>query len=246
VTVDDDAGDAPSAPTPELGAAEATYGLQPHPERAKAPVGRAQLIALLVSSSILLALVLVVDEARTSIWEGDLTLWFNGAAEWVADGLWPIMQLGSLWGPVVVGAVAAYFYGWRRGVAVVASGFLAWTLAKVVKDFVGRGRPIVFLPDIDLRGDASEGFGFVSGHSSVAFAVATVLLPVLPRWGRVVAYGAATTVGLSRIVYGLHLPLDVVGGACLGIMCGAAVDLVLIWLTARRRESRPTAVSRSS
>jgi glycosyltransferase 2 family protein len=245
VTADDDAG-APSAQAPELGAAEARMWLQPHRERANAPVGRAHLVALLVASSILLGLVLVVEEARIAIWEGDLALWFNGAAEWVADGLWPIMQLGSLWGPVIVGIVAAYFYGWRRGGAVVASGFLAWTLAKVVKEFVGRGRPLVFLPDIDLRGESSEGFGFVSGHSAVAFAVATALLPVLPRWGRVAAYGVATTVGLSRIVYGLHLPLDVIGGACLGIMCGAAVDLVLVWLDARRRGSRPTAVSSAS
>ena len=68
--------------------------------------------------------------------------------------------------------------------------------------------------------------------------MATVLAPVLPRWGRVVAFALATLVGVARVVYGAHLPLDVVGGACLGIVIGCVVDLVLLALPLSRNEER--------
>jgi sugar phosphate isomerase/epimerase len=54
-------------------------------------------------------------------------------------------------------------------------------------------------------------------------------MPVLPRWGRVVAYALATLVGITRVVYGAHLPLDVVGGACLGIAVGCVVDFAQVF-----------------
>ena len=44
---------------------------------------------------------------------------------------------------------------------------------------------------------------------------------------------AATMVGVSRIVYGVHFPLDVVGGAALGIMCGCVVDLAMLAIPSR-------------
>jgi membrane-associated phospholipid phosphatase len=48
----------------------------------------------------------------------------------------------------------------------------------------------------------------------------------------------ATLVGVTRIVYGAHLPLDVVGGACLGIMIGCVVDLALLAVPLPRNEER--------
>jgi undecaprenyl-diphosphatase len=111
---------------------------------------------------------------------------------------------------------------------VVVSGVGAWFLAKYVKNVVQRGRPLAFIPSIDVREGKGTGLGFVSGHTAVAFAMATALYPVLSRKGRIVAYAVATVVGLARIVFGMHFPLDVVGGACLGIVCGCVVDLVLL------------------
>ena len=41
-------------------------------------------------------------------------------------------------------------------------------------------------------------------------------------------------VGLARIVYGVHLVVDVIGGAALGIMCGCVVDLLFKVVPSRR------------
>ena len=160
-------------------------------------------------------------------WELDLTEWINDAPGWLADVLWPVMQLGTVWAPVVVGIAAAWWYGWRRGLAIVVSGVAAWFLAKVVKDIVERGRPLEYLPEINVREGSGTGLGFVSGHSAVAFATATALMWVLPRWARVVAYALASLVGIARIIYGVHLPADVVGGVCAGIMTACVVELLL-------------------
>jgi membrane-associated phospholipid phosphatase len=182
---------------------------------------------LILAGAALVFFLAYIEATRHAVpaWELDLTDEINEAPAWLARALWPIMQLGTVWAPIVLGTVVAAVYGPRRGAAVVISGVGAWLLAKVVKHLVERGRPLAYLPDINVREGTGGGLGFVSGHTAVAFAVATALLPILPPKGRIVAYALATLVGLARIVYGVHLVVDVIGGAALGIVVGCVVDL---------------------
>ncbi|MGH8977894.1 MAG: phosphatase PAP2 family protein [Acidimicrobiia bacterium] len=204
------------------------------PVREDARAGRVHLILAVAAAALFFVLCLIVDADEIDPWEVDVTRWINDAPAWLDEVLWPIMQLGTFWAPIVIAIAAAYVWGIRRALAVLASGVAAWFLAKVVKDAIERGRPPRYIPDIDVREGSGAGLGFVSGHTAVAFAIATALLPVLPRWGRVTAYALATVVGVARLVYGVHFPLDVVGGACLGIMCGCVVELVLLAVPASR------------
>jgi undecaprenyl-diphosphatase len=80
---------------------------------------------------------------------------------------------------------------------------------------------------VHVHGAASHGLGFVSGHAAVAAALATVLFLHLGARLRWVAVGAAAVVGLARVYVGAHLPLDVVGGAGLGVASGAVARLLL-------------------
>jgi membrane-associated phospholipid phosphatase len=107
------------------------------------------------------------------------------------------------------------------------AGGVAYVLAKVVKHYVPRGRPNALLDDVVIRGAEADGIGFVSGHIATVTALALVAWPWLPRWGRWVAGAGAAVVFLSRIYVGAHLPLDMVGGAALGLAVGAAVRLLL-------------------
>jgi glycosyltransferase 2 family protein len=153
-----------------------------------------------------------------------LTRWVNGAPDVAATVLWPVMQLGSLLGPFLAGVVLLVARRPRRAAIAVVSGVGAWYAAKLVKSIVERGRPLAYLPDVDVREGAGTGLGYVSGHTAVAFALAFALSPVLPRWARYVAVGVAALVGVARIVYGVHLPADVVGGAALGVLVATAVE----------------------
>jgi hypothetical protein len=76
-----------------------------------------------------------------------------------------------------------------------------------------------------LKKDNSSFVSFPSGHTTVAFAAATVFAmeyreyPIVP----ILAYSAATSIGLSRIVQNQHWISDVMVGAALGILCGRQV-----------------------
>jgi undecaprenyl-diphosphatase len=71
------------------------------------------------------------------------------------------------------------------------------------------------------------GRGFISGHAATLAALAAVAWPWHGRRGRIAAAVVVVVVCLTRIYVGAHLPLDVVGGAGLGLAVGGAVRLLL-------------------
>ncbi|MDY7106975.1 MAG: phosphatase PAP2 family protein [Actinomycetota bacterium] len=172
-------------------------------------------------------------------WELDLTGSINELPDGVATVLYPIMQLGTLAGPIAVAAAIAWFRRDRllAGATVVA-GFVTWFGAKGVKKVVLRDRPGSFLPDIVIREGDGTGLGYVSGHAAVAACAATLAAAVLPRRWRPVAAVAAGLVGVARIVHGVHLPADVIGGWSFGVLIGLGT-VELVELVDRRLLRRP-------
>jgi membrane-associated phospholipid phosphatase len=72
----------------------------------------------------------------------------------------------------------------------------------------------------------SAGLSFTSGHAIITFAIAGLLVLVLPRrWG-ILAFVLATCNAVARVYLGAHNPLDVVGGAAIGLAIAAGLDLV--------------------
>jgi len=110
-----------------------------------------------------------------------------------------------------------------------------WTVAATewVKVGVGRHRPVMYTNGATVAaGDRNSLRSFPSGHTSLAFAVATSYWLArrdltgsagAPGW---VAVGAAAGVGAFRILAGKHFLSDVVAGALLGVAGGAAVHAI--------------------
>lgn len=84
----------------------------------------------------------------------------------------------------------------------------------ILKPLVGRVRPSLEMGAI-IVGTQSNDPSFPSGHATIAFAMATVLSRVEPRW-KLWLYLVATLIALSRVFLGQHYPLDVLAGSLLG------------------------------
>jgi undecaprenyl-diphosphatase len=140
--------------------------------------------------------------------------------------VWPVMQLGNFVAVPVAGLVAAAFRRWRLAVELLVAGAGVYVLAKVVKRIVVRGRPDDLLTDVVVRGAPARGLGFVSGHAAVVTALLVVAWPWLNRPARIVCAVLAVVVCLARVYVSAHLPLDVVGGAALGLAVAGIVRLV--------------------
>lgn len=86
---------------------------------------------------------------------------------------------------------------------------------------------------------STSRLSFPSGHTSNAFAVATVVARHYGAWGGVPAYAVATAVGASRLAGADHHLSDVVAGAVLGFVTGRAV----VKANSRPLGPRPPAVT---
>jgi membrane-associated phospholipid phosphatase len=165
---------------------------------------------------------------------GPVERWFfhaiNGLPDWLYRPVWIFQQLGNL---VVAFLVVLFVAAVLRRpklalAAVVAVGAKLW-LEQVVKSVVERSRPGTSVGDAILRGNVSfSGLSFVSGHAVIAVAMATALSAVLPRRWRNLVWVLVALNGLTRIYVGAHNPLDIVGGAGLGLVIGGPLYAWLV------------------
>ncbi len=128
---------------------------------------------------------------------------------------------GVLWTIIGVSAVfLAFRRRWRLVLYLLVAGAGALVMDPILKDLVGRLRPVVAHPIAHGGGDS-----FPSGHSLGSIVCyGAVLLVFLPaargRWRTVfitVIVTLVALIGISRILLGVHYLSDVLGGWTLGI-----------------------------
>jgi membrane-associated phospholipid phosphatase len=199
------------------------------PVRGRPPVvrGRPDVILAVAGTVLLVLACLPVHPDRVSGAESGVFGVLNGHDVLPFAVVWPVMQLGNIVAVPIAAAVAAAFRKWRLAAGLLIAGAGVYLLAKVVKGIVVRGRPASLLHDVVIRGAAATGRGFLSGHAAVVTALLVVAWPWLGRPARIVAGVLVVAVCLARVHVGAHLPLDVVGGAALGLAVGGAVRLLV-------------------
>jgi undecaprenyl-diphosphatase len=209
---------------------DAPAGSGPGRRAPRIPTGRAAWLLTLVGAATFLAAALLVHSEATRLDER-LFLFFNDVPSRLADVLTPVSKLflpAALFATIAVAAV--FVTAWNRSPVPLAVGAcaaaVAYLLANLAKAAAERPRPYEVVADAVLRQPPAHGTSFPSSHTAVAVATVVALLPFLPRaispW--LIAYAAL--VAWSRMFLGVHYPLDVIGGAVLGVLVVRALRLL--------------------
>lgn len=189
---------------------------------------RGALIRLAVSIAVLVGLTIAVSGQTILRGEVAVVELLNDVPTTAGWPLRVVMQLGTLAVALVVVAVVAW---WTRArgpgptLAVLLAVAVASRADNVLKDIIDRPRPSVVLEGLHVR-ETIGGFGFPSGHTTMAFAIAASLPPTVPRPWRWGAWALACIVGIARMHVGVHWPADVIGGAALGTAIGTSALLL--------------------
>ncbi|HJR44627.1 MAG TPA: phosphatase PAP2 family protein [Actinomycetota bacterium] len=186
-------------------------------------------IRLTIASLLLIATALPIQRHYVPELERDFFRAINGLSDSLEPAVSVAMQLGNLLAvPALALAALVATRRYRLPLDLALSGTAAWLLARVVKEIVQRGRPVELMQDVVLRGPPAQGHGYVSGHAAVAAAMAAVTVTYLGPRGKVVVIVLAAIVGFGRIYAGVHLPLDVVGGAAMGWAIASLMHFVVL------------------
>jgi undecaprenyl-diphosphatase len=157
----------------------------------------------------------------------------------VFEGLSWIGGQGLVW--LVIAAVLAVW--WRRPwllLQVALADFAAQLISYGLRQAIGRERPPqVYATPKPLVAVPHDG-SFPSGHATASFACATTLAFFVPRAAPAFLLLAAA-IAWSRVYVGVHYPLDVLGGAVLGVLIALALRfLARRWRWRAVGKSAPT------
>lgn len=109
-------------------------------------------------------------------------------------------------------------------IVVIITAGTTWAVATYLKLFFHTLRPFEVFPIVTLV--EQNGFAFPSGHSAFFMAIASSLWFYHKRLS--IFFGiSAVVIGVSRIIAGIHFPIDILGGLALGFIIGMIMPLII-------------------
>jgi undecaprenyl-diphosphatase len=146
------------------------------------------------------------------------------APRWIRFWMLTATRMGDGWLWYGLGAILLAVGGSRGYEAVGAAGsagVLGVFVFKALKRLSHRPRPCEVEPHCWAKVLPPDQFSFPSGHTMTAFSIALVVSFFYPtlEWP---LYFLAASIGVSRVVLGMHFLSDVLAGAVLGSALGVA------------------------
>jgi len=103
--------------------------------------------------------------------------------------------------------------------AAVSTILARGVFTELIRYFYHRPRPFSVMNVTQLIYE--KNWSFPSGHATFFFALATAVYFYNKKWGAFF-FIAAIVMGIARIMGGVHYPLDILGGAVIGIISAFA------------------------
>jgi undecaprenyl-diphosphatase len=166
--------------------------------------------------------------------------WFNNPPQPIAT---VFALVNPLCRPVLLVILGIVFITWvvfavrpraaRRELvrAAIVTLILAELMAQIAKHIASQPRPLAVIPGIDTHGYPMQPHGnaYPSAHAAAVVGLVDGIWPWV-RWPqRVVGVSAAILVSLNRLYIGAHWPIDIIGGAAIGMLAAS-----ITWLVAAR------------
>jgi undecaprenyl-diphosphatase len=170
-------------------------------------------------------------------WDTAVMHWINaGWSNGVLDFIFPLLRNKFFWLPLYVLSVSWIIYNHKvrhvflilffMGLSVFASDTIS---SKLIKYQVGRLRPcqeVSMDPAVIERVRCGSGLSFPSSHAANHFCIAAFIISIFGPWmGRwkYLWWLWASLISLAQVYVGLHYPLDILGGALLGLIVGVSM-----------------------
>lgn len=161
-------------------------------------------------------------------------LMFNGLVGQSVIFDWTIVFLADYLAYLLVIASVISLLLWKTDWVTKKSALLAAVLSTVISRGIfvelirivyPHPRPSVTLSSV-LQLLTETSSSFPSGHAAFFFALSSVTYHYNRKLGLIV-FTASVMMGLARIIAGVHYPLDILGGAILGLCIGFITSLVV-------------------
>lgn len=185
---------------------------------------------------IILFLCLLLSVIAYFYWDIPLSLYCKGLGRSVLD----IAEIVTIWGEsrwYYMILVPAFIYFWflaknklwsKRIIFIFISISASGLINMLVKWLAGRHRPSMLEKGFfgfNYFGVGYELTSFPSGHTITAFSLAAAVSILFPRLS-ILAFVAAVSIGISRILITSHYLSDVIAGAGIGILSTMIVKYI--------------------
>lgn len=108
----------------------------------------------------------------------------------------------------------------KESILIVLGGGIGFLISNLIKN-------ILKIPRLNVATDTffiNEGiYSFPSGHTTFFFTMATIMFFHHKKVSAIL-FLLGAMVGYSRVVIGVHFPVDIFGGAMLGIIIGLILN----------------------